>query len=264
MQATEHLHEHEHEHHHHDHSPIRDWAKTAILLGLGVYFVYNIITGNLTNYINVNFAWLSYVAAVLFLLLGGFSAYKLLREEKEKRTHDYHHDHNHETLSWGALAIVAVPLVLGAIVPSRPLGSAAVDGSFNYNGMASTSGATTLTGDPLKWNVLEWIRALNMTPDASTYNGQEADVIGFVYRDSTFNQDQFMVARFTISCCVADAVPIGLPVTWDKASDFPMDSWVRVRGSFQTLDFRDQQNQPVLQAVSVEEVPQPEHPYLYP
>jgi putative membrane protein len=267
MQATDHLHEHSHDHEHeHEHSHLQDWAKTGVLLGLGAYFLYNIVTGNLTNYINVNFAWLSYLAVILFFALGGYSAYQIISTRGHHHdAHDHHdHDHEHGGMSWGVLAIVALPLVLGTLVPSRPLGSAAVDGNFNFNGVASTSNMSTLTGDPSRWNVLEWIRAFNMTPDASTYDGQEADVIGFVYRDTSFGQDQFMVARFTISCCVADAVPIGLPVVWDKSADFPTDTWVRVRGNFQTGAFRDQSSQPVLHAVSVETVPQPEHPYLYP
>ena len=43
------------------------------MIGLGMYFVYNIASGNIPNYVNARFAWLSYVAAALFLLIGGFS-----------------------------------------------------------------------------------------------------------------------------------------------------------------------------------------------
>ena len=57
---------------------LQQWLKTAILLGLGLYFIYNLLSGNLTNYINARFAWLSWVAAPLFLLLGALSAYSLL------------------------------------------------------------------------------------------------------------------------------------------------------------------------------------------
>ena len=68
MQITEHLHDHDYEHSHN--TPAQEWLKTALLLGLGLYFVYIIITGNLTNYINIRFSWLSYVAAIIFLMLG--------------------------------------------------------------------------------------------------------------------------------------------------------------------------------------------------
>ncbi|MEO0564452.1 MAG: DUF1980 domain-containing protein, partial [Chloroflexota bacterium] len=49
---------------------IRAWMQAILLVGLSVYFAYNIYTGNLANYINERFVWLSYVATGLFLILG--------------------------------------------------------------------------------------------------------------------------------------------------------------------------------------------------
>jgi putative membrane protein len=88
-------------------------------------------------------------------------------------------------------------------------------------------------------------------------------VIGFVYRDPRFAENQFMVARFTITCCVADALAIGLVTEADDAADLPDDSWVRVEGTFAegTLDG---DAMPVLVAETVTPIEPPEHPYLYP
>lgn len=252
MQATEHLHEHEHSH---DHT--QDWLKTALLAGLGLYFVYNIVTGNLTNYINVRFAWLAYVAAGVFLLLAVSNAMRLLRPH----THGEHdHDHDHGSLSWGMLAIVAIPLVLGTLVPSRPLGAEAIGADINMNAVVGDN-VTTFSIAPLDRNVLDWIRAFNSGDDLASFNGQEADVTGFVYRDDTMPENQFLVARFTISCCVADSMAVGLPVVWDEA--LPEDTWVRVMGRFELSDFRGEPR-PTLRPTSVDVVEQPEHPYLYP
>ena len=145
---------------------------------------------------------------------------------------------------------------------SLPLGSAAVAGNISTNAAVNAS-FSTFSSDPLKWNVLDWLRAFNSAEDATSFNGKQADVIGFVYREASFADDQFMVARFTISCCVADASAIGLPVIWEQAGDFPQDTWVRVQGAFEVGQFRGD-TVPVLHATSVETVEQPEHPYLYP
>ncbi len=64
---------------------IQLWIKAALLFGLGIYFVYNIASGNIPNYVNARFAWLSYVAAALFLLIGVFSAIHLLRDHGHDR-----------------------------------------------------------------------------------------------------------------------------------------------------------------------------------
>jgi putative membrane protein len=247
--------------HEHDHSTetLQGWLKTALLLGLGLYFVYNILSGNLTNYINARFMWLSYVAAALFLLIGGFIALNMLRP----RSSGDHHDHNHGSISWGVLAVVSIPLVLGTLIPSRPLGAEAIDGNLGFNSAAATGGATTFTISPLNRNVLDWLRVFNTAEDYADLNGQPADVIGFVYYEPHFGEDKFMVARFTVSCCVADASAIGLPTHWEDTSALEQGQWVRVQGTMQVGEFRGD-NLPILQASSIELIDQPEHPYLYP
>jgi uncharacterized repeat protein (TIGR03943 family) len=188
--------------------------------------------------------------------------YVILGISGNTHSHDEHdHDHNHSTMSWGALVIVAVPLVLGTLIPSRPLGAEAIDG--NVSTSAALGNLTTFTLNPMDRNVLDWLRYFASLNDYADANGEPADVIGFVYREPTFGENQFMVARFTVSCCVADASAIGLPIQWAAASEIPQDQWVRVRGSFAVGDFRDD-TLPVLQAESVEIVAQPDHPYLYP
>ena len=255
--------------HNHDHTPAQDdsretlmlWLKTALLLGLGAYFVYNILSGNLSNYVNVRFAWLSYVAALLFLLIGGYSALHLLRAHRVGG-HEHHHDHQHGSISWGALIVVAVPLVLGTLIPSRPLGAEAIEGNVSIS--ASAGNITTFAIDPLQRNVLDWLRVFSTgSPDSAEFNGQPADVIGFVYLEPTFAEGEFMVARFTMSCCVADASAIGLPVRWAETAALPQGEWVRVQGSFQQGEFKGEP-MPILHAESIEIVEQPDHPYLYP
>lgn len=258
MQATEHFHEHDH---HHDHTgeTLQAGLKTGLLLGLGLYFLYNIVSGNLANYINARFAWLSYLAVVLFLLLGASGLYDLFKRSGQH----HHHDHDHTHISWPALAIIAIPLVLGTLIPSRPLGADAVGGSISTNAVSGGGNWSAFTTNPLEWNVLDWLRAFNNSEDLASFDGQQADVIGFVYKEPTFGEHRFMVARFTISCCVADSSAIGLPVAWRDADALQADTWVRVQGTFQVGDFRGDML-PILQATSVEVVAQPEHPYLYP
>jgi len=260
-----HEHERDHEHHHEAHNDqsdmLREWLKVAVLLGLGAYFIYNIISGNLSNYINVRFAWLSYVAAALFMLLGVFGAYSLLRPKPHEHNHDHDHDHDHDHgISWVGLAIVSVPLLLGTLIPSRPLGADAIQG-VNMSVVAVDE--TLAPTDPATWNVLDWLRSFNMNSDIHSFDGQAANVVGLVWRDANFAENQFMVARFTISCCVADASPIGLPVVFDDAQSYPTDTWVQVNGNFRVEDFRGSEF-PVLYATSIEQIEEPEHPYLYP
>ena len=256
------VHEHEHEHEHpHDHrrEMAQQWVKVLIMLGLGGYLSYVILSGNITNYVNERFAWLSYIAAGLFLLIGVFSAIHLLRDQRGGHEH---HDHSHAPISWGVLAVLAVPLALGVLLPSRPLGVEAVSGDISRSSAAMVSGVQVFNVPPEQRNVLDWLRAFN-SGSYDQFNGQPADVIGFVYTEPSFDENTFMVARFAISCCVADASALGVPVYWAQAGDLPQGEWVRVQGTFNVASFKGD-DVPVLQASSIDVVAQPEHPYLYP
>lgn len=248
------LHDHDHEH---SHPRVRDWLKTAILFALGLYFAALIATGSLNNYINLRFAWLAWVAAAIFLLLGAYSLYTLLRPGPNDA-----HGHDH-SVSWGALLIVGAPLALGLALPSQPLGASAVGGSISTTTPASAGSAATFTVAPGQRNVLDWLRAIGATEDVSALTGEPADVIGFVYTEPGTPEHEFLLARFTLSCCVADASAIGLPVVWAAASDLEQGAWVQVKGTMDVLN-EDGETRPVLRAQSVEVVDQPEHPYLYP
>jgi uncharacterized repeat protein (TIGR03943 family) len=235
----------------------QDWLKTAILLGLGLYFAALIATSSLNNYINLRFAWLAWVAAGIFFLLGGYSLFTLLRPAQ-----DDDHDHDH-SVSWGALLLLGVPLVLGTLVPSQPLGAEAVGGAISTTTTVGVTSSSTFTIAPENRNVLDWLRVFSATTDFSTLEGQPADVIGFVYTEPGTPQNEFLAARFTLSCCVADASAIGLPVVWDAAPELEAGGWVQVKGVIDVQRTGDE-TRPVLRAGSVEVVAQPEHPYLYP
>jgi putative membrane protein len=87
-------------------------------------------------------------------------------------------------------------------------------------------------------------------------------VIGFVYHDPRLSEGQFMVGRFTITCCVADALAVGMVVAWPEAKDLPDNHWVRVQGAVQTV-LLDGQTLPLIDAETVEIIPEPQQPYLF-
>lgn len=240
------------------------WIKTGLLSGLALYFAYNILTGNLANYINERFVWLSYVAVVLFALLALGNVLDLLQKRRTQADDDFilYTGHQNSGIPWWVIGVAALPLLLGTLVPSRPLGAAAINGDINFSS-ASVTSATTFTTDPLQWNVLDWLRAFNQESNPASFSGRQADVIGFVYHEPSFPADMLMVARFTVSCCVADASAIALPVRTDQAGQLTADSWIRVQGNFEVGEFRGD-TAPILVASSIESIAQPDHPYLYP
>jgi putative membrane protein len=263
---------------------IRKWLQALLLLGLGFYFLDNMLTGRVYFYINERFGWLSWLATVIFLVLGIINIYDLLRERRnaqiqihdahDHEAHDHHdhaHDHGHQhglAPSWGILGLVALPLVLGLAIPAKPLGAAAIDSSGISTSFSAVQGSGSTTTQfalaSTDRNVLDWVRAFNSTENLNEFNGQEADLVGFVYRDVRFKDPtQFMIARFTISCCVADASAIGVYAQYPDAAKLTQDGWVHIKGHFTIQQFEGQAT-PILVADLVEPTNQPQHPYLYP
>lgn len=237
----------------------REWLKTLVLLGMAVYFGVLLATGTLANYINLRFAWLSWVALLAFLGLGLWSAYRLLRMQTPQVSG---HAIVHLPVSWGTIAIVAIPLILAVAVPSQPLTADAVQGGISLQAIGGVSAEARFDLPPEQRNVLDWLRIFDNTATPAQLDGLPVDVIAFVYREPDMQSGQFLAARFTLSCCVADAFAIGMPVEYADADTLTDGAWVRIRGTLQAGTFQDRQI-PIIQPESVEPVDPPATPYLY-
>ena len=230
-----------------------DWAKLLILLGMGIYLTQLIISGNLLNYINQRFAWLAYVGAGIFFALAATS---LLQRIKPSL-----HAHQHYAIGWDIVLVVAFPLALAVLIPSRSLGIEAINGGISLRPVGVGT-AATFARSPLDRNILDWLREFNRAVPAE-FNDLPVDVIGFVYQEPVHDDDEFMGSRFTLSCCVADAFPIGMPARADSLDEVAIGSWVRVQGRLQAANFAGELL-PVIAVEVLEAVDEPEQPYLYP
>lgn len=259
--------------------------QALILAGFGIFLLEKIWSGNLYWYISNRYWLLTLLAAIGFLLLAQSVLPKRTPPTpKAEADHEHGHDHsdpahvhaeaedhNHAGHThgkvgpaWG-LALVALPIILGVIVPAKPLGAAAIanKGVNTSAPLVAASSNIKLDMAPQDRNILDWIRVINAATDANAIKGQRADVIGFVYQDSRLGDGQFLVGRFTITCCVADALAIGMAVKWPQAQSLPANTWVQVKGPVEATTV-DGQRLPRILAESVETVPEPTDPYLYP
>jgi len=246
----------------------REYLKMSILFLLAGFFIQKYLSGNLYDYISPRFAWLAVLAAVLFAVMAmSFINFKPNHNDNDlhpDHDHDHDHPHEHNVTKWPVI-LVSVPLVLGIFVPARPLGASQVANQGISTDISAPSAdlQTSLKIIPAQRNVLDWVRAIGANPDPAALNEQQVDVIGFVYRDVRFASNQFMVARYAISCCVADARAMGLVVQTGDASQHATGEWVRVQGHFMAGAL-DNNSMPVIKVDSIVSVDQPAQPYLYP
>ncbi|MFN8443908.1 MAG: TIGR03943 family protein [Caldilineaceae bacterium] len=252
--------------------------KALLLLALAFFLYSRIATGTLNYYIAQRFAPFTLLALIgLFIVAVSYHSGRRKTTAESNDSHPIHppmdheaaHVHSHEHhLNWGGVLLIALPIVLGLLVSPRPLGSAAlanreVNVTVSGSIMPAAIRSATQKAATDK-NILDWSQLFGASSDpAQQYAGQPANVIGFVFRDERFAENQFMATRFVISCCVADSNPAGIVVEGAQTHELPADQWVEVQGVFQPGKL-DGQTIPVLVAQSIRKVPVPEQPYLYP
>lgn len=249
----------------HDHSgssPNRllNWVSAAVMTGTGLLFVALLVSGNIQNYINTQFIIYTYIGAAILLLLG-FHGMAVA----SGRIGQVYHAH----LGFVAAAVFAVPLIFGLIVPSRPLGLQAVSDDIDAaDVVARVDASNTAITATDTWTILDWLSAYYSADDFTLFEGQPADVVGFVRTVPEDGDGFFRVNRFMITCCTADTLSVGMPVQHDGNSSGAVQlnegGWVRVTGEASVGEFSGD-TQPFIKASRIQPLDQaPEPSYLYP
>lgn len=115
--------------------------------------------------------------------------------------------------------------------------------------------------NPAERTLIEWVRTLNVYPEPDAYTNQAVKVKGFAVHPSDLPPQYLMISRFIITCCAADAYPVGLPVKLkENRTSYPIDSWFEVEGKMITETFNGRR-QLTIEASSLKNIPKPKNPY---
>ena len=230
--------------------------QSLLLVALGIFLIEKALSGKLVWYINERFTPLTFVGITL---LGLMALALLLRARKKADAHE----HIHATPA--NLLILLVPILVGILLPSRPLDATAVASkgvTFNAPLVSSNDAGQLFEMASDERNIVDWIRIFSSGNDFTPYLGEQANVIGFVYHEENLPENQFLISRFVITCCAADGFAMGIPVEWSEES-FEENTWVKVKGPIQVTEWHNQKT-PLILAESVEIIDAPEQPYLIP
>jgi uncharacterized repeat protein (TIGR03943 family) len=248
--------------------------QTLILAILGFFLLERVWSGKILMYINQRFVILVVLAGIGLIALAqaifaerGKASHTQDQEgsdleEKEPEPHARHSHDSKISMVW-----LLIPLAFGLLIPARSLGASGLANRgiqlaapFQVQTVSNTAALETPAGNR---TVLDWIRAFAESGDPQSLANEPADVIGFVYHDPRLQPGQFLLGRYTVACCIADAAAIGIVVDWPDSPGMQTNAWVRVKGTIQVGQL-DAQKVPVLHADQVIPIQEPDQPYLFP
>ena len=116
--------------------------------------------------------------------------------------------------------------------------------------------------------IVDWVRTLNVYPEPDEYKEQAVDVSGFMIHPPDLPENYVLISRFILTCCAADAYPVGLPVQLDSEGlkgdriQYPADQWFRVQGIMGTREINGDRRLTIL-PTAIESIEEPKNPYDY-
>ena len=143
-------------------------------------------------------------------------------------------------------ALLAIPLLLAVLFPPRGLAAfSANQRGTAIAGLTTFHGATvqriSLTVDTSSFSMEDWVGALSADPNPKDYLGKPVQVTGIVIHNAaSVPPGYIMVIRYFITCCIADARPVGLIVRDTSHGKLQDNQWVTVKGQMASASYEGQ------------------------
>jgi uncharacterized repeat protein (TIGR03943 family) len=226
-------------------------AQALVLVVVGAVLTRLTVTDEFLTYLRPSMKLPLLAAGLVLTALGGFTFFG----HRDAIEAEQDHTHGHAPrVGWLLLLPVCVlflvvPAPLNADAARRSNRQVAPTRQSGYPPLrAATDGAVDLG--------LGAFLSRALYDSAGTLDGVTVRLTGFVARDTT-GTASFVLRRFVITCCAADAYPIGVPILGATAAPAE-NTWVAITGSLR----RDPTGtSPALDAASVTTIPQPDNPY---
>ena len=263
-------------------APLRlPWRDLTDVLALGAWsamlFRYW-LSGLLLLLLHPNYAWLSNSAAIVLALLALYKLWTAIRSVRAPRVTRTRassaSSEGHVTLlprNFSSVVLLSIA-IFGLIYTPKAFASQ----TATQRGIADTLTLTRAqpqrfvrAASPEDRSIIDWIRLINVYPEPDAYTDEAVEVEGFVLYPEGWPSGYLMVSRFVLTCCAADAYPVGLPlkVAADDAAattdePYPVDTWLSVTGKIMTETLNGQR-QIAIAPTEIRAIETPKNPYEY-
>jgi putative membrane protein len=230
-------------------SPARVWSG-VVMAAWASLFWFVLFDGRTGLYLSTRTAWVVPLGACLATTAAVLRLASARAPRAERLT---------ARESW-MLGVVALPVVILLAMPPATLGTYAAGrrSGFVGSGVSASSGsldsgAITLIDVAAAQSSKEGQAAL------ARHAGEPVIFEGLVTNEAGAGPGEFLLTRFIITCCVADATIAQVKIVDAPPGQLADNQWVRVTGKIYPLG-----SDVLIDASSVVPIAQPQHPYLTP
>ncbi len=234
----------------------RGWSPSRVAGGLvlaawAALFWFLALSGRVNLYLSTRTSWVVPIGAVL-LTLAAFGRLVAARVRAPEPLH------RREAF---VMTLMVLPVVVVLALPPATLGSFSATKKTTFSSSAFTSVYGQITSNsPI---TLLSVAAAQTTTDGAQAlakrGGSQVDFIGIVTRYADTPADEFLLTRYVITCCVADATIVQVRVVNVVPGRFTSNEWVEVKGQIYPIG-----REVILNASSIDGVPRPARPYITP
>lgn len=250
---------------------IEDVLKVISMLGFGYLFFVLIRTGDYKYYVHPRIVPYLKFGIIGFVIISTFIVKDIFKPVRKR-------------VRFGRYILFIIPLLSGLIVPPQaPDSNSALLEGMTYSEKSDTSVEDKIYSEGDRGvvfedysdkklvmenevivikeeNFLAWTEELYTSPEK--YNGKEIEVVGFVFRDEGFEKNEFVPARYYMSCCAADMQPVGILCRDENAHVLENNSWVSVKGTIDIGEYKGSK-MAIIMVRSVEKTQKPENEIVY-
>ncbi|SCC13857.1 TIGR03943 family protein [Bacillus cereus] len=278
------------------------YIRGIILIGLAMLLFKLLVTGNIYNFIAPKMIKFTYIAFVVILLLGSLQVWRDGREKQDDCNCCKHHTALKPGMkSFCVYVLFVVPIISAFLFGSVTIdGSLAGKRGMNQSVQArsmeknekegrqvnsdwrevlveqdATSNLPTnyQTEEQLTKSMLgqrkiqvedkDYVQTMSIIgQDVNGFKGKEITFAGFIYKDRDVTGNKAVVARYGITCCIADASVWGMIVTGKDVEKISEETWVKVTGILDKTTYK-RTLFPLVKISKVEKINKPTDPYVY-
>ncbi|MFA6940880.1 MAG: TIGR03943 family protein [Clostridiaceae bacterium] len=245
--------------------------KIIILFGYSIFSINSIRTGKIKLYVHPRIVPFIIFGIIVMIIIGMISVKDLCSAYKRK-------------VRFSKYLIYIIPLIMAFSIKAKAIDSSMIRNKSitinqNTNSMASASKTQNIDyssispsegkklnieGNTIIVNDENFVFSLDeLNENIKKYEKMKIKITGFVYKDKSFKENEFVAARFMMTCCTADMQVVGLMCNFQNTKALNNDTWVEITGKLEKSDYQGQVSA-CIKVDSIKKISKPDNQYVYP